>query len=607
MGNTSDWVEMDGLRYVYAAQGAAPMPAPTDNPACDAHMSHDVIARTAQAVFGIRALFPWQRLVIANILDAAHACTHTTPFAAAGSSQTDATRVTHVDDAQPEDNFVGAMQDTRFDQDGVSRAHQVVLLPTGAGKSLYFQVPALFLEGPTLVVYPLLSLMRDQCRRMQAVGFSVILLRGGLNAQERAYMYAQLDRCAEAYGRMRGVTPPAHQTAEFSLADSISFDASLFSDDVSTFSKVVHVDERLAQKRTESRRGVCIIASPEILTQPALRARVRACRVAHLVIDEAHCVSEWGDSFRPDYVRLGELVQDLAPQVVTAFTATASQTVLARIMEVLFGGRAHVLQGTVDRPNIRYTVRTVLCKQTALTQLVARCVRPAVIFCARRVQVERVAHHLRTCLSDTQIRFYHAGLQREEKETVERWFHTHDSAVLVTTCAWGMGVDKPNVRTVIHVDAPLTVEAYVQEVGRAGRDGMRADAFLLWSPRDARSIETLPHAQRVRAHVLRHFAESGRCRRAVLLESLGEQNVCAGCDVCAGTARFVCEDVEALLQFLKKNARRFTVSSLVQHLALHQKVLSVADVRALLYYALETGRVKKKHSLLWGDVLYVAR
>lgn len=84
MGNTSDWVEMDGLRYVYAAQGAAPMPAPTDNPACDAHMSHDVIARTAQAVFGIRAMFPWQRLVIANILDAAHACTHTTPFAAAG-------------------------------------------------------------------------------------------------------------------------------------------------------------------------------------------------------------------------------------------------------------------------------------------------------------------------------------------------------------------------------------------------------------------------------------------------------------------------------------------------------------------------------------------
>jgi ATP-dependent DNA helicase RecQ len=192
-----------------------------------------------------------------------------------------------------------------------------------------------------------------------------------------------------------------------------------------------------------------------------------------------------------------------------------------------------------------------------------------VIFCATRGGTERAAHLLRGFLDDSDIRFYHAGLQKNEKKAVEAWFHGHERGILVTTCAWGMGVDKKNVRTVIHRDAPPTAEAYAQESGRGGRDGKTAQAVLLWSPAEKKRFARLSELQKNRAMSLVHLAESGRCRREVLLSALGEtradasqrggeQIACSGCDVCNRSARFFAGDEAVVREYIRSTPRCFS-------------------------------------------------
>jgi len=447
----------------------------------------DPVTAAATALFGIPYLFPWQRLVVANILDAVDA-------------------IRNAKGRKPDDDEI-------FDEDGALRGRQIVLLPTGAGKSLCFQIPAMLLDGPTLVIYPLLALMGDQTRSLRENGIEPVLFRGGQTKEERESLFRRLEGSDG--------TPPAR----------------------------------------------LIIANPEVLAGKEVLDRIAKCRIAHLAVDEAHCVSEWGDTFRPSYLELGKIIERLDPPAVTAFTATASPPVLARIAEVLYGGSAHLVRGDSDRPNIVYSVYPCRAKESALIREAAKRERPLVIFCATRGGTERTARMLRETFDDTDIRFYHAGLQKDEKLEVEAWFHGHERAILVTTCAWGMGVNKKNVRTVIHRDAPPTAESYIQEAGRGGRDGTVAEAVLLWSPSDKKRLERLPGKQGVRARVLTDFAESGRCRREVLLEALGEKRatadapegeriVCSGCDVCRGEAEFEPADGEAVAAFVGKNRRR---------------------------------------------------
>ena len=305
-----------------------------------------------------------------------------------------------------------------------------------------------------------------------------------------------------------------------------------------------------------------IIANPEVLAGRRLMERIVARGIVHVAVDEAHCVSEWGDSFRPAYLALGDILKELDPSAVTAFTATASPAVLSRVAEVLFDGRAHVVRGDSDRPNIAYRVHLCRAKEPALLREALRCKRPLVVFCGTRGGTERAALVLREALDDPDVRFYHAGLEKDEKISVEKWFHGHPRGILCTTCAWGMGVDKKDVRTVIHRDPPPTAEAYVQEAGRGGRDGAMAEAVLLWSPEDGKRIARMDEPSRGRARILTEFAESGRCRREVLLEALGDPRAqagaeegiaCSGCDVCAGTAANVAGDGELVVEFLGRN------------------------------------------------------
>lgn len=548
----------------------------SDNPEYSLEKTADAVSICAQTVFGIPTLYPWQRLVIANILDAVHAAEAATSSAGITASHTEpqygqyATEPAGISTApvgtalpQAEDCFLsgtGEPLSELYDEDGVLRGRQIVLLPTGAGKSLCFQVPALLLDKPTLIIYPLLALMSDQMRRMCEGNLEPVLFRGGQSGQERAAQYARLEGTD---GK-----PPAK----------------------------------------------LIIANPEILMQKEVLNRIAKRGIAHLAIDEAHCVSEWGDSFRLAYQTLKQVIETLKPPAVTAFTATAGNDVLKRIGEVLFDGRAHLVRGESDRTNIAYYVRQCRVKAPALLQEVMQRQRPMVIFCATRNGTEQTAAFLRYTLRDRAIRFYHAGLQRNEKDEVEQWFHQHDSAILVTTCAWGMGVDKKNVRTVIHLNAPPTAEAYVQEAGRGGRDGSPAQAVLLWSPEDKAKIVLLPEKQRKRAEILVNFAESGRCRREVLLEALGEVRAvplhagdesiaCSGCDICNGTALLYPQDERELIKFVTANKRKFTVPQLIRILHENLPFWRAGDISSLISQLIHEQKIRPANAFFWKGAL----
>lgn len=551
----------------------------SDNPEYSLEKTADAVSICAQTVFGIPMLYPWQRLVIANILDAVHAAeaveaaasstgitaSHTEPQYGQYATEPAGISTAPAGTALPQaEDYVlsgtGEPLSELYDEDGVLRGRQIVLLPTGAGKSLCFQVPALLLDKPTLIIYPLLALMSDQIRRMCEGNLEPVLFRGGQSGQERAAQYARLEGTD---GK-----PPAK----------------------------------------------LIIANPEILMQKEVLNRIAKRGIAHLAIDEAHCVSEWGDSFRPAYQTLKQVIETLKPPAVTAFTATAGNDVLKRIGEVLFDGRAHLVRGESDRTNIAYYVRQCRVKAPALLQEVMQRQRPMVIFCATRNGTEQTAAFLRYTLRDRAIRFYHAGLQRNEKDEVEQWFHQHDSAILVTTCAWGMGVDKKNVRTVIHLNAPPTAEAYVQEAGRGGRDGSPAQAVLLWSPEDKAKIVLLPEKQRKRAEILVNFAESGRCRREVLLEALGEVRAvplhagdesiaCSGCDICNGTALLYPQDERELIKFVTANKRKFTVPQLIRILHENLPFWRAGDISSLISQLIHEQKIRPANAFFWKGAL----
>jgi len=441
----------------------------------------DPVAELARERFGIPHLHPLQRLVIANILEAAAPAR----IGEGGEEETD----------RPP-------------------PRQLVLLPTGAGKSLCFQLPALLLPGPTLAVYPLLALMEDQRRRLDELGIGCVVFRGGQPGEEREKGLEDL-----AAGRSR-----------------------------------------------------VALANPEVLAGGALSDRLAELGIAHLAIDEAHCVSEWGESFRPAYLGLGELAERLKPAMVSAFTATASPRVVEAVTRHLFGGREwRLVQGNPDRPNIANAVLPTLSRARSLLRLLGSEARPLIVFASSRRGVENIAGLIRQELPDLDLRFYHAGLEKAEKRAVEAWFLPSEEGVLVATCAYGMGVDKKNVRTVIHWELPGSVEAYVQEAGRAGRDGGPARALLLaGADEEERSARLAGGAEgRKREGLLAWSRSKEGCRREGLLALLGSEleGSCSGCDRCAEEAATDFEGAAEILAFLAANPRRYDLGEALARLA----------------------------------------
>lgn len=410
----------------------------------DFEKEEDEITKITRESFGIKYLFPWQRMVISNILEA----------------------------YQFKTNNEDSTNNFDLQNDSYCKGRQIVLLPTGAGKSLCFQVPALVLNGPTLVIYPLLALMTDQQRRMEEGALGCVMFRGGQSEKIWNENFEKIKNGAKI-----------------------------------------------------------IIANPEILQNKTLLQKLKEVKILHMAIDEAHCVSEWGDSFRPAYLTLGKVIEELNPPVITAFTATASPSVLQRISEILFKGETHIVRSESDRQNIHYFVKKAAVKKKEALFLSMTQEKPMIIFCGTRNKAEDMCRDLNILYNYNISRFYHAGLERDEKEEIEKWFYESKDGILCATCAYGMGVDKKDIKTVIHLEASETAEAYIQEAGRGGRDGSIAKAILLWSLEDSLKYGEFPEGSRQRA--MKEFAETNDCRRQVLLDSLGaEKAVCSGCDLC---------------------------------------------------------------------------
>jgi ATP-dependent DNA helicase RecQ len=359
-----------------------------------------------------------------------------------------------------------------------------VLMPTGGGKSLCYQIPALHRPGVGIVVSPLIALMKDQVDALQANGVAAEFYNSSLGSEEARRVLARL-----------------------------------------------HSDEL-----------DLLYLSPERLLSAGFLERLDTVDIALIAIDEAHCVSQWGHDFRPEYAQLGVLRSHFSQVPLIALTATADAQTRADIVRVLGLGQSGQHISGFDRPNIRYTV---LEKHKPFEQLM-RFLQPrqgqaGIVYALSRKRVEEIAGRLGE--KGVRAAAYHAGLPAGRRVEVQERFLRDELQVVVATVAFGMGIDKPDVRFVVHYDVPKHIEGYYQETGRGGRDGLPADALLLYGAQDIATARWLiengenPEQRRIEVHKLNAMAglaESVTCRRRVLLNYFGERREqdCGNCDVC---------------------------------------------------------------------------
>ncbi len=393
----------------------------------------------------------------------------------------------------------------------------LAVMPTGSGKSLCFQLPALLLPGVTLVVSPLLALMRDQVAALERLGINAGCLNSEQDLGERRRVEEELDR-----GRLK-----------------------------------------------------LLYLSPERLSQPATQERLVRAGVALLAIDEAHCVSQWGHDFRPEYRLLGEIAARIQPRSRAAFTATADPTTQGDIANQLFETPPRMVVRGFDRPNLRLAMAPKQGRKRQLLEfLEPRKAWSGIVYCATRKKTEEIAALLKA--EGFGAEAYHAGLETAVRRAVETRFQREDGRVVVATVAFGMGIDKPDVRYVAHTDLPKSIESYYQEIGRAGRDGLPAETLTLWGLDDVmlrrRQIdesdapEQVKRMERHRLAALVALCEAPRCRRQTLLAYFGEKSPpCGNCDLCAGGVELVeaTELAQKALSAILRTEQRFGLEHLV--------------------------------------------
>lgn len=387
----------------------------------------------------------------------------------------------------------------------------LVVMPTGGGKSLCYQVPAVVGEGIVIVVSPLISLMRDQVEALKGNGVGAAALNSALTMEQAS---------------------------------------NVWNDARSGKIKLLYV-------------------SPERLGMDRTLESIRELNPSLLAIDEAHCVSQWGPDFRPDYARLGAVRASLGNPPTLALTATADAATRTDILVRLNLKDPEIFVAGFDRPNIRYNVvpRESNAARQVLEFIDAHPRECGIIYCLSRKKVESMTEALRD--RGVPAASYHAGLPMEERNRVQSEFLENKVRVVVATVAFGMGIDKPDVRWVIHRDLPKSVEAYYQETGRAGRDGKPAEARLLYSPGDVIAVKRLiegtgdPNVKRIEAAKLDAIAEiagARTCRRRALRAYFGEvvDEDCGNCDACTSPAeRFDATDftVDALMTIYQTGQR----------------------------------------------------
>ena len=391
----------------------------------------------------------------------------------------------------------------------------VVVLPTGAGKSLCYQAPAMCMDGLTVVVSPLISLMKDQVDALQACGIPAAYLNSTLSSDESWQVKQQI------------------RSGELKL----------------------------------------LYIAPERLTMESMMFELAAVKVAFIAIDEAHCVSMWGHDFRPHYRELSCLKETFPGIGIHAFTATATEQVRDDIAKQLTLDSPETLVGSFDRPNLSYSVSQSTDKLKRICDVIDRHpYESGIIYCISRAEVERISESLNG-LGYRSLP-YHAGLSDEERHSNQESFIQDHSEIIVATIAFGMGVDKPNVRYVIHAGLPKSLENYQQEAGRAGRDGLHSECHLIYSESDAYTWERIlsdqteetfnKSIQSVRSML--EYCHKYVCRHRQLVQHFGqelEQDCETGCDVCRGDFELVDEPVvlsQKILSSVYRQDQRFGTS-----------------------------------------------
>ena len=362
----------------------------------------------------------------------------------------------------------------------------LAVMPTGSGKSLCYQLPAILRGELTVVVSPLIALMRDQVRQLQAYGIAAASLNS------------------------------ANEPAE----------------------------NRRVQQALRERTLRLLYIAPERLARAESLAMLKTAGVSLLAIDEAHCVSQWGHDFRPEYLQLGKLAGAIGSRQILALTATADAPTRADILDKLFDHRPRTFIRSFDRPNLHLSMRPKAGARRQLADfLAARRGQSGIVYCATRKRTEELADAL--AAAGHRTRAYHAGMEQSRRDQNQDAFQREDGIVMVATVAFGMGIDKPDVRFVCHADLPQNIEAYYQEIGRAGRDGLPADTLTLYGLDDMRfrrlqieegeASEERKRIDRQRFGALIALCESPRCRRQALLAYFGEETgACGNCDLCQG-------------------------------------------------------------------------
>jgi ATP-dependent DNA helicase RecQ len=387
----------------------------------------------------------------------------------------------------------------------------LAVMPTGSGKSLCYQLPSLIRDGLTIVVSPLIALMRNQVAQLCSYGVAAAALNSANDADENRSVLARIAR-----GEVR-----------------------------------------------------LVYVAPERLMKSETLDLLKRAKVTLLAVDEAHCISQWGHDFRPEYAALGKVQAELGGVQTVAFTATADSATRTDILGRLFNRAPVVFVHGFDRPNLRLAMTAKIGGRKQVADFVtAHRGQSGIVYCSSRRKTEALAEFLRD--SGVKALAYHAGMEPADRSRHQDVFLQEDGVVMVATVAFGMGIDKPDVRFVLHADMPANIESYYQEIGRAGRDGLPADTLTLYGMGDIRlrrlqidesdSSDEQKRVDRQRLNALVSLCESPRCRRQTLLAYFGETTQpCGHCDFCCDGAEVIDGTIAAqkALSAIVRTGQRF--------------------------------------------------